>query len=240
MNKLYSSVALFLIGISTSQSYAFSINQGHFLLEGGFYSSTQGKDQHIDIQDLIGDQFNVTDKHDTNGLFGLGYLLTGLTTDRFELDYGIKAFYLAPTQVSGTIVQEDLFTNLAYRYEIRHIPLYAAAKARVKTPSEKVSLTFDAGIGPNFLKTNHYNDWSIDNGITLPDHAFYGKSKTVFSATAGIGVQFNNLFGAVPIEVGYRFFYLGQGDFNRRTDQILTILKTGNNYANALVVSLKV
>jgi hypothetical protein len=233
--RVISSTALVL---AVSPVFSLDFIQGHLVFEAGVYSATQGKTQYIPIQGLIGDRFNVTKSNDYNALFGLGYYIDGFQTDRLSLDYGINAFYLAPTKVFGTIDQELLFTNLAYGYEVKNSPIYAAAKAHVKTSATQLALTLDAGLGPNFLKTTNYRDWPLDE-MTLPDNAFFGRSNVTLSAMAGIGLQFTPAQGHAPIECGYHFFYLGEGGFNARCNSILNTLKTGNNYAQALVCSVK-
>ncbi len=164
-------------------------------------------------------------------------MFSGIKKANYDIDYGVNAFYLARSRTSGLITQENLFTNLAYHYSAENFPIYAIAKARIKTHSKKVSVTIDAGVGPNFMKTSNYQDWSLDGGVTVPDGAFTGKYNITLSATLGIGIQLNELVKSVPIEIGYRFFYLGQGEFKSRNNQLLNSLKTGNIYANALVVT---
>lgn len=230
------SIVFYLIG---AEAFSIDLKQGHLLFEAGIYNSTQGQNQDVLINGLLGDRFNVSDRHDSNAVFGLGYLIDGMQRDRFNLDYGLNVFYLANTAVKGTIDQEFAFTNLAYSYEVSHLPVYAMAKATVKTNSERFAVTLDAGIGPNFLDTSHYRDWSLD-GMTLPDYAFSGRSEVTFSAMAGIGLKLMNLPGQAPLECGYRFFYLGEGSFNRQTNQLLTSLNTGTNYAQALLCTVTV
>ena len=53
-------------------------------------------------------------------------------------------------------------------------------------------------------------------------------------------IKLNHIFGEAPLECGYRFFYLGQGDFNVLTNQVLTTLNTGTAYANAVICSITV
>jgi hypothetical protein len=202
------------------------------------FRSQQGKAQDIAIQGLIGDRFTVNQDHDTSGLIGLAYLFNGLQKNNFSLDYGVNAFYLANTSVNGTIIQEYIFSNLAYQYDINHMPVYLAAKGRIDNSSSRFAITFDGGVGPNFSKTSGYRDWSIDDGITLPDYAFSGRSSTQFSATAGIGLQIKQVIGDKPLGCGYRFFYLGKSDFNKRTEQILNTLNTGVSRVHALVCDI--
>lgn len=233
--KILSSVVLCF---SASQSFSFELDDGHVLLQGGGYFSTQGKAQNIYIQTLLGDRFNVTKSSDSNGLFGIGYLLDGPDYHSIGISYGLDLFYMPATTVQGTITQEFLYTNLAYKYGVRHIPLYAVVKGDVNRFSDKYALTIEGGIGPNFINTTGYNDWSIDGGETYPDHAFLSHSSVTFSATAGAGIKMRNVVGNVAAEVGYRFYYLGNAALERRTSQLINTLKTGDNYAQAVVVTL--
>jgi hypothetical protein len=105
---------------------------GHTVVQLGGYWGTAGDEQNISIRYLRGNHYTVTSNTSRNGLFGLGYYVDGLDKDRFHLDYGINGFFLAKTHVSGEIVQEQLFTNLAYSYAIQHIPIFFGAKALVK------------------------------------------------------------------------------------------------------------
>lgn len=223
----------------SSQVLAFDLTSGKILIQVGGFNATQGRDQDINIQTLIGDRYTLNDENDQNALFGLGYFLPGLQKNNFNLSYGINAFYLAKTTVNGNIIQEHVFNNLAYRYNLTHVPVYAAIKAEFENDSKKSALVLDAGIGPNFTSTSNYHETSLD-GVTIPDRAFSGKSNTTFSAMAGIGIKFNNLFGTIPLECGYRFFYLGEGQFKNHNTQIVNTLNTGGNYAQAIVCGITV
>ena len=216
-----------------------SLKQGHVLLQLGGYWSVQGAQQHIDIQDLIGDEFTVTQHNGSNGLVGLGYFVDGQKKERFNIVYGINAFYLAKTAVNGNVVQENLFTNLSYRYNVAHYPVYAVAKALIKTKSPKHLLTLDVGIGPNFMWASGFQEASLGSN-TIPDTIFSSHTTTTFTATVGAGIQFKQFFGEAPLECGYRFFYLGQGDFNKQTNQVMNPLNTGPAYANALMCGIRV
>lgn len=235
--RILSFIALF---VAASQVFAFNLKQGHPVFQVGGFVSNQGQTQNIGIQDLIGDIYTVTDHQDHNALVGFGYLLDGPETKILSMAYGINAFYLAQTSVKGNIIQEHLFTNLSYRYDVAHLPIYLTAKAAFNNISDKYAITLDAGIGPNFIKTKNVDESSLDGGITLPDNAFSGETTTVLSAMVGIGFKINNVFCHVPLELGYRFFYLGEGNFQRNTNQLLNTLKTGNNYAQALIISVAV
>jgi hypothetical protein len=221
--------------LTPTLAWSLNLHEGHPLMQIGGFVTQKSTSQNIGINDLYGDRYQVTKHSDGNVLFGLGYLIDGQTFERFSLSYGLSGFYLAKTNTGGTIEQEHLYTNLAYRYNISHLPVYATAKATVNTNSEGYALTVDAGIGPNFMKQSNYEDYSIDGGITLPDHAFEGHLQTKFSSMAGIGIKINHAIGQRPVECGYRFFYLGAGQLNRRTNQLLNTLDTGNNNAHAIV-----
>lgn len=224
--------------VTSTATFSMPSFPGHFLLEGGGYQNTSGKAQFIGINTLIGDQFNVTNRNDTNTIFGVGYLVDGYQTGRYSIDYGINAFYLAKTKVSGTITQELTFTNLAYNYYVSHLPVYLFAKGSINTNCNHLAVTIDAGVGPNFMNTNLYADSSLD-GVTVPDNAFAGNNATaVFSAMLGVGVKF--MVKQVPLEIGYRYFYLGEGSFKPVSDQVLNQLKTGNNTAQALLLTVSI
>lgn len=242
MIKLPRIFSVLALALTATQAFSFHVSdlkQGHFVLQAGGYQSMQGESQNIGIQGLVGNHYSVTMRHDTNGLFGLGYFVDGQDKGWYNMAYGIDAFYLFKTSVAGNVVQEQLFTNLSYHYDVSHLPVYADVKAIFKDVIGKYSLTLDAGIGPNFMTTAHYQEKSLD-GITLPDRAFSGQTKTTFSATAGIGLKVNSILGSEPMECGYRFFYLGRNELGKNSSQILSNLSTGNNYANALVCSLTV
>ncbi len=223
---------------STARMFNY-LKQGHTQLQLGGYWGSQGKAQHINIDGLIGDDFTVSNSNNSNALVGLGYFIDGPVKPTFNLSYGLNFFYLPTTSVAGTVVQEGFFTNLSYRYNVTHYPLLAIAKSTIDLHSTRLALTVDAGIGPNFMATKGFQERSLD-GITLPDSMFSGKTTTTFSATAGVGMKFNQVFGETPLECGYRFFYLGQGHFNVINSQVSTTLKTGNAYANAMVCSLTI
>ncbi|MDR3476966.1 MAG: hypothetical protein P4M14_02910 [Gammaproteobacteria bacterium] len=218
----------------------FNPKRAHFTLQVGGFDTTQGNTQNIGIDGLIGDHFTVSHSHDQNGLVGVGYYVDGINQERVNYLFGLNAFYLGHTQVKGNIIQEQMFTNLSYRYSLTNYPVYLAAKALIKNNSDKYNVTLDFGIGPNFVRTSEYREYSLDGGITIPDNAFSGRTRAVLSATVGIGVKFNNVYKHIPLELGYRFFYLGQGDFNKKTNQLLTTLNTGSNYAHALVLSVSI
>lgn len=219
------------------QASAMANMPGYFVFEGGIYFPSEGQSQDIPIEGLIGDYFTVDNQTDVASIFGAGFLFKGIRHNNFGLDYGVNFFYLAKTQVSGDIEQELIFNNLSYEYTVSHLPVYAVAKAFWTMPESNLSFTFDIGVGPNFMTVNNYQDWSND-GTSIPDNAFSGSDNhsTVYSAMAGVGVKINNL--TFPLEFGYRFFYLGEGSLEPRTDQILDDLKTGKIYANALFVTL--
>ena len=213
------------------------IKKGHLVLElGGFYA-TQGKEQDIDVETLVGNRYTVKSRDQGNGLAGVGYFLDGPERGRFKFSYGANVFFFGTTSTKGYIIEEHLDTNLSYTYKIQNIPLYFMGKNVVKTNSEKYDLVFDVGVGPNFIQASHYNEVPLTT-YTVPDDAFKAHTGTAFSATVGAGFRFNNVVDKVPLECGYRFFYLGQGHFASDNDLVLSNLKTGNNYANAIICSV--
>ena len=215
------------------------LQQGHATLQLGGYWSNQGQKQHININTLIGDEFTVTNNGGSNGLVGLGYFIDGAEKQSFNMSYGLNMFYLAKTSVSGNVIQENLFTNLAYQYNLTHYPLYAIAKSTWNTPIPKYNVTIDAGIGPNFMRADGFKERSLDK-VTVPDRIFASNTSTTFSATVGLGVKVNQFFGPAPLECGYRFYYLGNGSFNVANNQVLNNLSTGESYANAIMCAISV
>lgn len=218
-------------------SLSSKLQHGHAVLQLGAYWGIAGKQQHINIEDLIGDEFTVTQNGSSNGLVGLGYFIDDQEKEHFKLSYGINAFYLPKTRISGDIIQEDTYTNLAYRYQLTHYPVYIVAKSSSKTKWPRYEATLDVGIGPNFMQAQGFNEISLNANI-LPDSIFSSHTTTTFTATVGVGIKVNHFFGQAPIECGYRFFYLGQGRFNKATNQVLNTLNTGSVYANGIMCSI--
>ncbi|MGC1182021.1 hypothetical protein [Legionella sp.] len=217
---------------------------------GGFWT-TQGSRQHVDIDGLIGDQFSVRSGADSNGLVGVGLYWDGWTTAYADLSYGVNAFYLPHTSVSGYVTQENLFTNLAYSYSLTNWPIFFGGRADIHTsflnesfldnriPSN-ISITLDAGIGPNIINAYNFKEYSLDGGITIPDRIFQSHSSVAFSAMSGAGLKFHDLFNKATLECGYRFFYLGQGNLSKANTQVLNTLKTGDSYANAALCAITI
>src|SRR5258708_2722813 len=102
----------------TTQAFSFNLKPGYLVAQIGGFVNSQGETQDINIKSLVGDHFTVENSNDGNVLFGLGYFLNGLDEDKYSLDFGINAFYLSQTTVKGDILQEHLFPNLSYQYNI--------------------------------------------------------------------------------------------------------------------------
>ena len=229
---------LFFTALVTTASLALNLKTLELPLQLGFFASNPGEAQYINIQGLVGDQYTITRNRRDNIAIGTGLFIPGTDKDRFKLSYGINAFYLATTAVYGNIIQENLFSNLSYQYHLQHVPLYVAAKGKIDTNSDKYTLMLDAGLGPNFMFISDYKVNAL-NDFTVAEKIFSSAAnQVVFSATAGIGLRLNNLLGQHPLECGYRFFYLGQGELSTTSNQVLNKLSTGQNYANALICSI--
>lgn len=213
------------------------------VLQVGWFVAKQGKAQHINIEGLIGDDFGLDHSTSQNILVGAGYYFNGLETNCIALSYGLNAFYLAPTKVSGDVTLEDAYSDLSYRYFLTNYPIYLAAKAFFHCTTQ-CDITLDLGVGPNIIRASSFKEKSLDDGITIPDtpHAplFSGKTNATFSACGGIGVRLNNIFKNISLEIDYRFFYLGQGRLKRNNDQLINTLHTGNMYANAFFLSVSI
>ncbi|WP_019217718.1 hypothetical protein [Legionella tunisiensis] len=220
-----------------------ALKNGHATIQMGGYWRTSASQQFIQFDGLIGDKFTVTHAANSNGLFGVGYFVTGQERDYYNVQYGLNWFYLPKTNISGTVIKEGSYENLTYGYHVTQYPFYAIVKSTIKTIFSEQRITLNAGIGPNFIQTSHFDEYSIlndDSEYTLPDNIFSGKTTTQFSATLGAGIQFNHAFGQVPLECGYQFYYLGQGKMRIINDQVLNPLKTGTLYANAVMCSITI
>jgi hypothetical protein len=231
---LFASAMFFLC----SHTHAYTRLPGHFIVEGGAFYSSQGQSQIVAIDGLIGDQYNVTNRHDWGSIAGIGYLLDGPQWGRVTLDYGINVFYLSKTKVSGLIKQEMLYNNMAFQYYVDNLPLYAVVKALVDTNFYNLTATIDAGLGPNFMATTQFKDPPL-NDYTIPDNAYSGHPNVTFSAMAGVGLRYN-LMNTLPVEIGYRFFYLGSGYLNPNNPAVLNQLKSGKNIAQALLFTISI
>ncbi|MDX2347162.1 MAG: hypothetical protein QNK11_09860 [Legionella sp.] len=212
----------------------------YLTLQLGGYFGTQGKSQHITMQEIIGDTFNIKKSTQFNGTVGLGYFFVDPTVRSFEMNYGINLFFLPKTSAYGQIVQEDLFANLSYQYSVTHYPMYFIAKSIFQPLANEYALTLDAGVGPNFTKAAYFEEASLDSGITIPQRTFLSRSDTTFAATAGIGIKKENVFGHAPLECGYRFMYLGKNYLTPSGSQILSKLYTGTMYANAILCAIAI
>jgi hypothetical protein len=245
-----------LMLFSSLNSFAGSMGEvakpkGHFLLQIGGYSAIQGKDQNIYVsENLLGARYTVKAHNQGSGLVGLGYLIDGSILfdklpflnkvpyiNNIPFSFGIDTFFLGQTSVTGYILEEGLFNNLSYRYKLQHIPMYFVAKTVLNTNFDKIKLAVDGGIGPNFMSASRYFETPID-AFAIPNNAFTSRNNVEFSATVGASLRFNNISEQLPIECGYRFYYLGRGKFKINNNQVINPLTTGSNYANAFVCSV--
>jgi hypothetical protein len=219
----------------------FDTKKSRFSVQLGWFDASQGHSEDIKIEGLIGDNFySVGPSSSSSGMVGLGYYLEGPDVSRFSMAYGINALYLAKTTVSGTVVQEQLFENLAYHYSLTNWPVYFAAKATDKHRfNDKINVVLESGIGLNLIQSSAFYESPLDES-TIPDTIFAGQTTAAFSAMVGVGLKFNNVFGQAPLECGYRFMYLGQSHLKSLSDQVLNPLSTGQSYANALICSITV
>jgi len=206
------------------------------ILQAGAFSSYQGRIQDVYVDDIY-DIYNVNNHEDQNILLGVGYYITGLDKPRYSLWYGLNAFYLAPSMVKGTVVQEGLFPNLSYRYTVTQVPVYLSVKGLIKTPSPKYDITLDAGVGPSIVRTSDIQEYAR-NPSSIPEKIFTGTTRVLPSVNAGVGLKMNNLFSKVPVECGYRFFYTAQTKFNNGSIPVSGSVYTGKNFVNALMCSI--
>jgi hypothetical protein len=221
---------------STSPWSLYALRENTYFHLGGFWSYG-GETQHINIQTLIGDTFIPSKKTDGNVVLGLSHFVAEDVSGPRTLSPGISVFYLANSGVKGSVLQENLFTNLNYQYDVSNIPFLMTVKVAQKLSSRAASLTLDAGLGPNIMLVGSIKETPLD---ALPDNPFGRRVNLTLGATVGVGVQFDNVFKKFPLECGYRFFYLGEGKFKRNNTQIVNELRTGQVYANAIMCAVRV
>jgi hypothetical protein len=201
---------------------------------GGFIAS-EGRAQVINAASLRGNGYTVNNTTKGNALFGVGYYLDGMVRECVDVKFGLDWLYMRSTSVAGFINQEQLFQNLSYRYNVRNMPLYLAAKAKYKESKDRFDWIFDIGAGPNFIRTSGYNESSLTD-FTIPNNnTFTAHNNVAFTAMAGVGIRTHNVFGKIPLECGYRFMYLGSGQLQNNNNQVSNTLSTGHGYANSVV-----
>lgn len=209
------------------------------VLSFGAFNAYQGKVQNSTfLGNLTGNTYTLIQHKDQNLLLGLGYFFNKELSPTTLLSYGLNAYYLAKTQVTGSVLQEGVFENLAYQYRVSHLPLYAMIKGTFNK-GKQYEFILDAGVGPNWMTTSDYSEHSLGFS-TNSDFAFRGHTSTTFSATAGAGFRVDNIIGHLPLECSYRFFYLGTSKLPSNNTEIISSLSTGHGYAHALVFSVSV
>ncbi|MCX7114664.1 MAG: hypothetical protein NTW08_01950 [Gammaproteobacteria bacterium] len=223
----------------SSLPFSYDKPHRHVVIQMGGYLISRGLSQHVSIDELVGNQYTLSQHHASNALVGLGYFLDGSDIGTFQMNYGINGYYLPHTPVNGNIAVENFFTNLSYRYQIQHVPVYLVTEARLKNHSQHYQVALTAGVGVDFMRTFNYEEAPL-NSNAVPQNNFAQKTQETFTAMTGIGLRFNHVFGEAPLECGYRFFYLGQGSLKINNDLYQNALKTGSNYVNALLCSVTI
>lgn len=215
-------------------------SKGHFLVEIGGYAAVQNKNQRIELQhNLAGHHYTVTSHNQGGGLVGLGYFLNAPKVKGFPMSVGVNAVFLGQSSVGGYILEGGDQRNASYHYRLQSTPVLFEAKTLVKTRSDKFKLALEAGIGPNFMNASHYSEIPL-NQVSSPVDAFSESTTINFAATVGAGIRFHDAPGQLPLELGYRFFYLGQGAYAINNSQVLSAIKTGDYYAHALVFTVTI
>lgn len=222
-----------LLFVIAHPAFALEIPNGKLAIEAGLFRTNQGKPQDISIDGLVGDHFTVQDGIQNNGLVGIGYYIPVMDN---TLDVGLNVFYLAKTTIKGSVIQEQQYENLDYRYDVIQAPIYLDVKKHFPM-SESYGFTLDLGIGANIMNLHNYHDEPSDGSNSLPDEAFKSQSNVLFSGSVGVGIELCNLLYHQPIEIGYRFFYLGESSLPGRVPEIQD-LKTGHTYAHSLIATI--
>lgn len=238
MTRIAKLMLAVLSSLTLNTYAALSLPSGQGVLElGGTYSSP-APTQLITIgEGSLGNIHSVYYNNDPRFLAGLGYFFDALSYNPLSLGLGPQIYYLERNNTSGLIFMERAFPNLDYHYQIQNIPLYAALKLKWQGQDTVSSFVLNLGLGPNFIKTKNYYERSLDDGLTIPNQAFSGQSRTRFSAMAGLGLQFKIPNNKFAVEVAYKYFYLGEGILNPRPG-FLNALTTGYQNTHALTLSM--
>ena len=228
LNKFLLSL-LVLSSMGYAQFNISSIHDAKALIDLGYFNAKEGRPQHINMSDLYGNDYTLNATNQQNFLVGAGLFVPSSLQD---IDLGLHVYYFNTTGVSGTIVQEGYYTNLAYNYNVINTPIYLSAQKEIHYSKFPTTFLIHAGLGPNIVSLYNYSETPLNN-FSLSSHTFTSSSKTQFSANAGFGIQLSKQF-----ELSYQFFYLGQSQLRPQNNGVLNALQTTNMYANTLVLSL--
>ncbi len=211
---------------------------------GDIYIRPSHQDQTIGITDELPDVFSVTSyTNPQRFLFGLGLFFDLPFDCRDTFSLGLDAFYFGQITVKGDILQQQTNDLFRYQYAVTNFPIFAATKATLRNDHElfnDMAITLDFGIGPN-IQTTRYNQYPTDSLISIQPSLFFGKndlSGIGFAATAGVGLKLDDFLITVPLECGYRFFYLGQGKLSINSNANVETNLAIPSLAQAVVCSI--
>lgn len=234
-------ISLFVFILCLSNiAYAGSVKKllpDEYVIELGVYTSSQGKEQHINKTGLIGDQYELTHSKDTAGLISLSALWQVKDFEAGSFSLGINYSYFDNTTVNGEILIENALRNLNYSYTLHHNELLLLA--HFKSPIKKSGLEtlIEVAVGPNFMTSQNYIEKSLD-GTTAPSSTFKGKTTSTLAFRAGASLLASNISKTGQVALGYQFNYLGKGSLNAAIGNVLNNLETGNIYSHAIVFSV--
>lgn len=210
-----------------------------WLLYGGVYGITQGVQQHIDIQNMIGNEYVPKSRSDGNALVGFGVFRDVYSMEKATIQAGFQLYYLFSSHVAGQVLLENAFNDVNYQYSMSYLPIYAALKLHKPSHYDKLDFVFDAGVGADFIRMNRYHETAVIPG-TVPDDAYQAREDTSITATVGVAARVYRFPHDGWVELGYRFFYLGDAKFNPSNSLYLTSFRAGSMYGNAFVLALHV
>lgn len=237
MNNLSKKTSLIILVLFAFNCSANISDIGDPIFQVGSFRLTQGQQQLIEVNNAVGEIYTATNKTDTNILFGIGYYFKNKKNEE-PIQLGLNAFYLPKSSISGTITQERVFTNLAYKYKVSNLPIYASIRSKDTPVLNGMTVNINAGVGPNFIFASDYIESSLD-GVTNLNNAFQNKTTTTLSGTVGIGFNFSKAFYFENIHVSYQYFALGSSKLKPLNSQVKTDLGSGFSYAHALMITLK-
>ena len=207
-------------------------------LFGGGAWILHGQNQTINIDSAASDYFSVNHTNSNTGIVGAGFYLDNLElrNKRFTVQYTATAFYLPVTRIFGSGTLGETASNFTYDFSVGYLPTLFGLKFTDKPVEKPYHVTIDLGLGFDTLFVSGFHGTNVVPP-TVPDY-FAKNTDYSLAATAGVGFKVYPSAYSIPIEIGYRFFYLGQGHLPA-IYPALGPLGTGYNYANVVMLTLE-
>ncbi len=208
-----------------------------FFLGSGVFNAKQGKELHIDITGLIGDQYLISSDHSSSAFVTLGALWKVKAVKQGTILIGLDYSFFGNTKTKGDILIENTLRNLSYSYSAHSSVIISSAQLRHSMGKSGNEAIFEIGLGPNFMTTHGYSEQSLDD-TTSTSKSFKGKTTPSLAARVGVSLLTKNLSKTKGFSLGYRLTSLGSGKLKPNTGNITSQLTTGNVYNHAIMLSV--